>query len=49
MRELTGSAAGRMGRPEEVGDLVSFLASDRAAYLHGGNFRIDGGATDTVQ
>lgn len=49
VRELTGSLAGRMARPEEVGDLVAFLASDRAAYLHGGNFRIDGGATDTVQ
>jgi 3-oxoacyl-[acyl-carrier protein] reductase len=49
VRELTGSSAGRMAKPEEVADLVSFLASDRASYLHGGNFRIDGGATETVQ
>jgi 3-oxoacyl-[acyl-carrier protein] reductase len=49
VRELTGSAAGRMARPEEVAALVVFLASERAAYLHGGNFRIDGGATDVVQ
>jgi hypothetical protein len=32
-----------------VAALVTFLASDRAAYLHGGNFRVDGGATDVVQ
>jgi len=37
---------GRIGRPEEVADLVTFLASDRAAFLTGANFRIDGGATD---
>lgn len=49
VRELTGSAIGRMARPEEVAALVAFLASDRAAYLHGGNFRVDGGATDIVQ
>jgi 3-oxoacyl-[acyl-carrier protein] reductase len=49
VRELTGSAAGRMALPEEVAALVAFLASDRAAYLHGGNFRVDGGATDVVQ
>jgi len=49
VRELTGSHAGRMARPEEVADLVTFLASERASYLNGGNFRIDGGATETVQ
>jgi NAD(P)-dependent dehydrogenase (short-subunit alcohol dehydrogenase family) len=49
VRELTGSAAGRMARPEEVASLVVFLVSERAAYLHGGNFRVDGGATDIVQ
>lgn len=49
VRELAGAAVGRMARPEEVADLVAFLASERAAYLHGGNFRVDGGATDSVQ
>lgn len=49
VRELTGSAARRMAKPEEVAALVAFLASEQAAYLTGGNFRVDGGATDIVQ
>ncbi|MBW2391655.1 MAG: SDR family oxidoreductase, partial [Deltaproteobacteria bacterium] len=32
--------------PEEVADLVTFLASNRAAYINGCNMRIDGGASD---
>ncbi len=27
--------AGRLGRPEEYGDLVAFICSDRAGYLTG--------------
>lgn len=33
---------GRMGRPEELGDLVAFLASTRASYIHGANIPVDG-------
>ncbi len=35
--------AGRLGLPEEYGDLVAFLASDRAAYLTGATIPLDGG------
>lgn len=35
--------AGRLGRPEELGDLAAFLCSDRAAYVTGTVIPIDGG------
>lgn len=35
--------AGRMGDPKELGDLVAFLASERAAYITGTTIQIDGG------
>jgi 3-oxoacyl-[acyl-carrier protein] reductase len=34
----------RPGKPEEVADLILFLASERAAFIHGANITIDGGA-----
>ncbi len=36
---------GRVGIAEEVADLVLFLASERAAFIHGANISIDGGTT----
>ncbi|WP_197321892.1 3-oxoacyl-ACP reductase FabG [Saccharomonospora sp. NB11] len=33
----------RLGTPDEVADLISFLVSDRAAYISGAVFQIDGG------
>jgi NAD(P)-dependent dehydrogenase (short-subunit alcohol dehydrogenase family) len=36
---------GRIGKPEEVADLVLFLASDRGGFIHGANISIDGGTT----
>lgn len=35
---------GRIAEREEVADLVSFLCSERAAFINGQNIRIDGGA-----
>ena len=39
---------GRMGRPEEMADLVVFLASERAAYLTGTSVTADGGMTRSM-
>ncbi|MGH7917415.1 MAG: SDR family NAD(P)-dependent oxidoreductase [Candidatus Binataceae bacterium] len=36
---------GRVGTPQEVADLAIFLASERAAFIHGANITIDGGST----
>jgi 3-oxoacyl-[acyl-carrier protein] reductase len=35
--------AGRLGTPEEYGDLVAFLCSERAAYLTGATIPLEGG------
>ena len=38
-----GVPAGRLGQPEEFGDLVAFLSSERAAFLTGAVIPLDGG------
>jgi NAD(P)-dependent dehydrogenase (short-subunit alcohol dehydrogenase family) len=40
--------AGIVGTPEDIGELVAFLASDRARYVNAANIRIDGGAADST-
>jgi NAD(P)-dependent dehydrogenase (short-subunit alcohol dehydrogenase family) len=39
---------GRIGQPEDVADLVVFLASERASFLTGASITIDGGASRGV-
>lgn len=38
-----GIPLGRLGEPEEVGDLIAFLASHRGAYISGAAINLDGG------
>jgi 3-oxoacyl-[acyl-carrier protein] reductase len=35
----------RFGAPSEIGEVVCFLASDRAAYVTGATIAVDGGLT----
>jgi len=43
-----GVPAGRLGQPEEYGDLVAFLCSERAGYLTGTVIPLDGGLLRSV-
>ena len=39
---------GRIAQPAEVAELVAFLASDRASFITGADYRVDGGLLATI-
>jgi 3-oxoacyl-[acyl-carrier protein] reductase len=43
-RIASSIAAGRLGRPHEVGDACAFLCSAQAGYISGQNLQLDGGS-----
>jgi NAD(P)-dependent dehydrogenase (short-subunit alcohol dehydrogenase family) len=43
MSSLGGIPIGRPAKPQEVADLIAFLASPRAASVNGAEYVIDGG------
>jgi NAD(P)-dependent dehydrogenase (short-subunit alcohol dehydrogenase family) len=42
------TATGRFTTPEEIADLIVYLASDRAANITGVDYQIDGGMTQSL-
>ncbi|MBF8192759.1 SDR family oxidoreductase [Nonomuraea sp. K274] len=43
-----GVPVGRAGRPEEIGDVVAFLASERASFVNGISMLVDGGESRVI-
>jgi len=48
MESIGGIPLGAPGRPADVGELVAFLVSDRAGYIAGAEYVIDGGSVRGV-
>jgi 3-oxoacyl-[acyl-carrier protein] reductase len=46
--ELAQIPLGRMGTPREFGDVVCFIASDRASYMSGTTVLVDGGMSRSL-
>jgi 3-oxoacyl-[acyl-carrier protein] reductase len=39
----SGIPLGRIGRPEEIGEVVAFLATDAASFIIGETIHVNGG------
>lgn len=46
--EMFPNPTGRVGRVEEIADMVAFLASPLAGFVNGANIRVDGGRIPTI-
>ncbi len=47
--QMSLNPTGRMGKPEEVADVVLFLSSERASFVSGANYTVDGALCNGVQ
>jgi len=48
VQEVIPNAVGRVGRVDDVGTLVAFVASPLADFINGANLRVDGGVVQSV-
>lgn len=48
MKEFLPNTVGRLGKPEDVANVVAFLASPLSGYINGADYRIDGGSTTCI-
>ena len=48
LAESWNSLVGRLGTPEDVGAMITFLASPVAGFITGANFRVDGGMSGFI-
>jgi 3-oxoacyl-[acyl-carrier protein] reductase len=46
--EMFPNPSGRVGRIEDVANMVAFIASPLAGFVNGANFRVDGGRVPTI-
>ena len=48
LKEFLPNTVGRLGKPEDIANLVAFVASPLSGYINGADYRIDGGSTTCV-
>lgn len=41
---ISGTALGRLGKPEDIAEAALYLVSDKGSYITGANILVDGGA-----
>jgi galactitol 2-dehydrogenase len=46
--DLVASKQGRLGTSEDIAEVVCFLASDRASWVTGSHYVLDGGLTASL-